>query len=46
MGKDWKYLAGICTVICVFMLLLTFGFKAIDYYFPSPFDKLIHCNQK
>jgi len=45
---DWKFVKGlvcITSVLVIAMLSLGLGFKAIDYHFPSRFDKLIHCNK-
>lgn len=40
-----KLLASILLCGVVMTLALLLGFKTIDYYFPSKFDKLVHCNK-
>lgn len=49
MGTDetnFLKLMGCITIIIVSAILsLMLGFKAIDYHFPSKFDKLVHCNK-
>lgn len=41
----FKFAAAMGSMMLIGSLLFFSGLKAIDYHFPSKFDKLIHCKK-